>query len=55
MGTCFMIYSYISPGTAVEIAALVAGDASSALNRTNTKFMFNKYMFRTNTKDIFME
>ena len=38
MGTCFIIYNYISPGTAVKTAALVAGGASNVLNRTNTLF-----------------
>ena len=38
MGTCFMMYNYISPDTAVKIAALVAGGTSNVLYRTITLF-----------------
>ena len=36
LGTCFMIYNYISPDTTIKTAGLVAAVASSILNRTNT-------------------
>ena len=38
MGTCFTINNFISPDTAVETAALVAGGASNVLKRTDTLF-----------------
>ena len=38
MGTCFMIYNYISPVTTVKTAPHVAGVASNVLNKTNILF-----------------
>ena len=39
VGTCFMIYNYMSPETTVKTAALVAA-GSNILNRTNTLFNY---------------
>ena len=38
IGTCFMMYYYISPDTAVKTAALVAGGTGNVLYRTITLF-----------------
>ena len=40
IGTCFMIYKYISPDTTAKAAALVAAGTSNIFNRTNTLFNY---------------
>ena len=40
MGTCIMIYKYISPDSTVKTASLVAGGASNIINRTKTIFRY---------------
>ena len=40
IGTCFMIYNYISPDSTVRTAALVPVGASNILNRTKTFFNY---------------
>ena len=40
LGTCFMIYNYMSPDTTVNTAALVIAGARNILNKTNTLINF---------------
>ena len=40
IGTCFMIYNYMSPDTTVKTAGHVATSASNILNRASTLFNF---------------
>ena len=40
IGTCFLIYNYVSPNTTVKIAEHVATGASNILNRTSTLVNF---------------
>ena len=40
MGTCFMIYNYISSDTTAKTAALVAAGTSIIFSRTNTLFNY---------------
>ena len=40
LGTCFMIYNYISPDTTVKTAALVEAGTRNILYKTNTLWLW---------------